>query len=57
MKKRLLLTVLMVLSLIDISAQRIVIHLKDGTTKSYQTSKIEKIVTDETSEDENEGYL
>lgn len=57
MKKRLLLTVLMVLSLIDISAQRIVIHLKDGTTKSYQTSKIEKIVTDETSEDENEGYI
>lgn len=52
MRKRVLFTFLLLLSLMDISAQRIIIHLKDGTTKSFLTSDIEKIVTEEGSEDE-----
>ncbi len=55
MKKIVLFTLLLLLSLVDISAQRIVIHLKDGTTKSFRTSDIEKIITEEASE--NEGYI
>lgn len=55
MKRIVILTVLLSLSLIDISAQKIVIHLKDGTTKSYLTSNIEKIVTMEASE--SDGYI
>ena len=57
MKKRVLFTVLFALSLIDISAQKIVIHLKDGTTKSYKTSDIEKIITEEAGESEDEGFI
>lgn len=59
MKYRLLLTLLLALSLIDVSAQRITIHLKDGTTKSFQTSDIEKIITEEAGEDDDpeEGYI
>ena len=49
MNRRILLTFLFVSALMSTSAQRIVIHLKDGTTKSFRTSEIEKIETKEAS--------
>lgn len=53
MNKRILLTFLFAVSLMSMSAQRIVIHLKDGTTKTFRTSEIEKIETKEASDADN----